>query len=48
MASGEGDALGGASAVRLSKPKGTVKAHQAPRYAPYARLMKATNLDEAF
>jgi hypothetical protein len=41
MASGEGDTFAGASAMRLSKPTGTVKAH-------HARLPKATNLDEAF
>jgi hypothetical protein len=32
----------------VPKPNGTVKAPQAPRYTSYARLMKATNLDEAF
>ena len=32
----------------VPKPKGTVKAPQAPRYTSYARLLKATNLDEAF
>jgi hypothetical protein len=32
----------------VPKPNGTVKAPQAPRYTSYARLMKATNLDDAF
>jgi hypothetical protein len=32
----------------VPKPNGTVRAPQAPRYTSYARLMKATNLDEAF
>ncbi len=32
----------------VPKPNGTVKAPQAPRYTSYDRLMKATNLDEAF
>jgi hypothetical protein len=32
----------------VPKPNGTVKAPQAPRYTSYARLIKATNLDEAF
>jgi len=32
----------------LPKPKGTVRAPQAPRYTSYARLMKAANLNEVF
>ena len=37
------------SSIKLvPKPNGTVKAPQGPRYTSYARLMKATNLDEAF
>jgi hypothetical protein len=32
----------------VPKPNGTVKAPQAPRYTSYSKLMKATNLDEAF
>jgi len=32
----------------VPKPNGMVKAPQGPRYTSYARLMKATNLDEAF
>jgi hypothetical protein len=32
----------------VPKPTGTVKAPHGPRYTSYARLMKATNLDEAF
>lgn len=32
----------------VPKPRGSVKAPQGPRYTSYARLMKATNLDEAF
>jgi hypothetical protein len=48
MALGEGDTLGDAIAMRFSKPTGTVKATQAPRYTSYALLMEATNPDEAF
>lgn len=32
----------------VPKPNGAVKAPQGPRYASYARLMKASNMDEAF
>ena len=32
----------------VPKPNGTVKAPQAPRYTSYKKLMKASNLDEAF
>jgi hypothetical protein len=32
----------------VPKPHGIVKAPQAPRYTSYARLMKATTLDDAF
>ena len=32
----------------VPKPNGTVKAPQAPRSTSYERLIKATNLDEAF
>jgi hypothetical protein len=32
----------------VPKPNGMVKAPQAPRYTSYDRLIKATNLDEAF
>ncbi len=32
----------------IPKPNGIVKAPQAPRYTTYDRLVKATNLDEAF
>jgi hypothetical protein len=32
----------------VPKPTGTVKAPQAPRYASYARLIQAKNLDEVF
>jgi hypothetical protein len=32
----------------VPKPNGAVRAPQAPRYTSYARVLKATNLDEAF
>jgi len=32
----------------IPKPNGIVKAPQGPRYTTYDRLVKATNLDEAF